>query len=98
MDQLIITAIRERRLLRLMYEGGYRTVEPHAYGNNDKSGHDLLRAYQVDGSSKSFQFVGWKLFRRDEVHSIELLDQRFSAPRPDYKRGDKAMSRIFAEL
>jgi hypothetical protein len=98
MNQAIIAAIREKRLLRLVYEGGYRTVEPHAYGHNAKTGSDLLRAYQISGSSRSFAFVGWKLFRQDEIRLVEVLNDRFASARPEYKRGDKSMDRIYVEL
>jgi hypothetical protein len=94
----IATAIRERRLIRLVYDGGYRTVEPHAHGHNNKKNHDLLRAYQVSGSSKSFEYVGWKLFRCDEMLSFQVLEDRFSGPRDGYKRGDKALDQIYSEL
>lgn len=94
----IATPIHNRNLLRLIYDGGSRTVEPHAYGHNNAKSHDLLRAYQVSGSSKSFEYVGWKLFRCDEIQSIEVLTDRFAAPRDGYKRGDKALDQIYAEL
>lgn len=98
MDSRLTAAIRDRRMIQLHYEGGYRLVEPHAYGHNDNKGHDLLRAYQVSGSSNSFEFVGWKLFRCDEMLSVQVLDQHFAGPRSGYKRGDKALDRVYAEL
>ena len=94
----ICAAINGRKLLRLHYDGGWRLVEPHAYGHNNNTGHDLLRAYQVSGSSHSFQFVGWKLFRHDEMRSVQVLEDHFSGPRPGYTRGDKALDRIYCEL
>lgn len=94
----IRAAIQNRNLLRLTYDGGFRTVEPHAYGHNDSKDHDLLRAYQVSGSSKSFEYVGWKLFRCDEIQAIEVLSDHFGAARLGYKRGDGALDRIYAEL
>ena len=97
-DQIICNAIHQRCLLRLTYDGGHRIVEPHAYGHNNNKGHDLLRAYQVSGSSKSYEYVGWKIFRRDEMTSILVLEQHFERPRQGYKRGDTALDRIYCEL
>jgi hypothetical protein len=94
----ITRAIQQRLLLQIMYDGGHRIVEPHAFGHNAGKGHDLLRAYQVSGSSKTFEYVGWKLFRCDEMLSLQVLEQHFSGPRPGYKRGDKALDQIYSEL
>ena len=94
----ICDAIRNRQLLRLNYNWGYRTVEPHAYGLND-NGHELLRVYQVAGASESGEPRGWKLLRVDEIHGLAILEENFSGPRQGYKRGDKALdARIYCEL
>lgn len=98
MNANLVSAVRNRHLVRLLYEGGFRIIEPHAYGHNDNKNHDLIRAFQVSGSSKSFEYVGWKLFRCDEMLSLQVLEQHFSGPRPGYKRGDKALDRIYCEL
>lgn len=98
MNVTLVHAIRDRKLLQLNYDGGYRVVEPHAYGHNQKQHHDLLRVYQVSGSSKSFEFVGWKLFECGELVSVQILDQTFAGSRAGYKRGDKAMDSIYAQL
>jgi hypothetical protein len=94
----IDAAIRQKRLLQIVYDGGHRIVEPHAHGRNTGKGYDLLRAYQISGSSKSFEYVGWKLFRCDEMLSVHVLEQHFSGPRAGYRRGDKALDRIYSEL
>ena len=94
----ICEAIREYRLIELTYGWGSRIVEPHAYGLND-NGHDLLRCYQTSGASESGEHHGWKLFRLDEIHSLNVLQETFSGARRGYKRGDKALDeRIYCEL
>jgi len=93
----IAEAIRKRRLLRFSYDGYLRTVEPHAYGT-DRKGRYLLRAYQVAGGSESGEFAGWKLFCEDEMVAITVASDTFAGPRPDYKRGDRAIYQIIAEL
>src|SRR3979490_801243 len=98
MDSSICSAIRNRKVLRLVYDWGNRVVEPHCYGVNDK-GHELLRCYQTSGESKSNEPRGWKIFRVDEINQLTALDQSFAAPRQGYNRGDIAMTReIYCEL
>lgn len=98
MNHLICQAIQQRKVIRLNYHWGFRLIEPHAYGSNDK-GHELLRAYQVGGASDSGQPFGWKLFRLDEVHQLHVTEEDFSGPRTGYKRGDKALDKqIYCQL
>lgn len=91
------TAIENRQLLRFNYRGHVRTVEPHIYGIDGK-GHYALSGYQVGGGSESGQSVGWKLFHVDEISEGEILQKRFSRPRLDYNRGDRAFAVVIAQL
>ena len=93
----IADAIRNRRLIRFSYDGYLRTVEPHAYGTDRKNRY-LLRGYQVAGGSESGEYVGWKLFCEDEMVALTVTNDSFQGPRVDYKRGDRAMDHIIAEL
>lgn len=98
MNSIICSAIQNQKVLRITYDWGSRTVEPHAYGLNDDD-HELLRAYQVSGSSESGETRGWKLFRVDEISSLSVLEDNFEGPRRGYRRGDKALdARIYCEL
>jgi hypothetical protein len=97
MNQVILSAIANKAVLRLEYHGFYRVVEPHAYGVNDL-GHELLRCYQTSGGSESHEQQGWKLLLLSETYSISQSGATFAGARQDYKRGDKAMSRIYAQL
>lgn len=92
----LIKAINEKKLVRLYYSEGYRTVEPHAYGLGN-SGNDLLRGYQVDGASESDKPTGWKLFKLDEIRDLSLTENIFEE-RKGYRRGDSAMQKIYAEI
>ena len=58
-----------------------------------------MRAFQTEGASASGEHEHWKLFRVDRAESIELSSDSFDGPRPEYKRGDRAMKGgIIAEL
>lgn len=96
MQNTIVQGIQKRQKLELRYSGYSRTVEPHAYGR-DKDGEEILRCYQVSGGSVSGERVGWKILKVHEVFSLSLLSEKFNA-RVGYKRGDKAMEYIFAQL
>ena len=83
--------------MELRYHGYSRIVEPHAYGV-DKRGSEKLRCYQIGGGSVSNDPIDWKLLNVAEAYSVHSTERQFSSARPDYKRGDKAMQHIYAEL
>jgi hypothetical protein len=57
----------------------------------------VLRCYQTSGGSVSGERAGWKLLKVCEVFSLHVLKEAFLV-RKEYKKGDKAMERIFAQL
>ncbi len=95
---IITAAINQRKVPKLSYPPGARLVEPHAFGwSADRK--LLMRAFQTEGASASGEHEHWKLFRVDRAESIELSSASFDGPRPEYKRGDRAMKGgIIAEL
>jgi predicted DNA-binding transcriptional regulator YafY len=97
MNSLISKAIQEMKLLEFYYDGFYRKVEPHTYGIS-KSGNEMLIAFQIRGGSKEGSFHNWKQFKVDKMERINILDQTFEKPRPDYIKGDKKIKLIFCEL
>ena len=91
-------AISHLQILELSYDGYIRCVEPHAYGHSN-AGYDVLRCWQVSGGSDANDSVRWKLLRVDEIRSLQRLPQRFSGPRPGYKRGDdRDIAQIYCQL
>lgn len=96
MNQQIVEAIEKRRTLELRYSGYSRTVEPHAYGR-DTGGEEVLRCFQQFGGSNSGERSGWKLLKVGEIFSLEVQKTVFT-PQPNYKRGDRAMPFLFAQI
>lgn len=96
MQQNIIDAIRNQKVLNFHYDGELRIVEPHCYGITT-AGNEGLRAYQTGGYSSSGKF-GWKMYDLQKAHDIKVNDEQFDGPRSGYQSGDKGMSKIYAEL
>lgn len=88
-QDLLATAIAGRRVVKIAYGPGWRTVEPHALGTSAK-GDELLRAWQVAGESESGGTEGWKLFRADRINGVCVSDDCFE-PRPGYSPEDRQM-------
>jgi predicted DNA-binding transcriptional regulator YafY len=89
---LIDRAIREKHRLRFVYHGVARLVEPQCHGIG-RRGTELLRAYQLQGGTQPEP-----LFDVSKISDLQLLDERFEKPGPNYKRDDSAMREIFAQL
>jgi len=96
MNQEIIKAIENLNVIEFYYDGELRVVEPHCYGLTT-AGNEGLRAYQVDGYSSSGKF-GWKLYDIGKADGISITEDSFDGPRTGYKRGDKGMDEIYAEI
>lgn len=57
-----------------------------------------MRVWQLRGGSVSGERSGWKLLRLDETRGLRILDEASQAPRRDYRKGDKAISRIISQV
>jgi hypothetical protein len=95
-DSMLVDAIDQRHTIMFDYEGAERIVEPHCYGVT-KKGKEAIRGYQVGGYSSSGR-MGWRLFSVDKVRNLSVGKDVFSAPRPGYKRGDRDMETIYAQI
>ena len=93
----ICQAISDLQLIGFIYDDHYRVVEPHTYGV-DKYDHAALRCYQIRGGSASGQTQGWKIFRRDDMHGVTVLEETFSGPRRGYSKDDKIFDTIQCQL
>ncbi len=97
MNQLICSAIHDRRVLKFTYHGHPLVVEPYAYGLSwtDK---EVIRCYQTGGTSGYGMVPLWRLIEIDEIESLTVTEERFEGERIGYTKGDKKMSAIFCEL
>jgi hypothetical protein len=90
---LVCRAIREWRLVRLVYKDALRMVEPHLFGFA-ASEEPMFSGWQVSGRSG----VGWRNFHFSGVSGLALTDETFSEPRPDYNPDDPSFARITCRL
>ena len=78
-DPLLWQAIERKRMIRLVYHGKDRLVEPHDHGV--LNGAIQLLGYQVAGSS-SRPLPNWILMKVDEMADLEMLEKTFAGGRP----------------
>ncbi|WP_084336328.1 hypothetical protein [Pseudomonas indica] len=96
MIDLITNAIRNQQVLSFTYDSLPRIVEPHALGIS-RAGNNVLRCYQTQGRHIT-PGHDWDLCEVAKMKDLQLTGNCFNGPRPGYKRGDKHMAQIFAEL
>lgn len=87
--RLIVQAVRECRTLTFWYDGEPTIVEPHWYGVDTK-GFETLGAYQIGRKV-------WRLFHVHEISRLALGLDSFR-PQSNFKRDDKDMTLIYAEV
>lgn len=76
MENIIIAAIKAKKVLSFTYSGYPRVVEPHVYGI-DGGAHQLL-GYQIRGSSKSGGTLPeWRRFNISAMLNLQILDESF---------------------
>jgi hypothetical protein len=95
--ELARQALERGVCLELQYDGFVRVVEVHAVGSS-KAGFTIMRVWQLSGGSAHAESTGWKLMRLDDATCVSLTALESQAPRPGYKKGDRAMSRVLCEV
>lgn len=96
MRHIIEEAIRNRHYLTFTYEGIARQVQPAAVGVS-RAGNDVLRCFQTKGGHNTAGH-DWDLCILSKISGLSVTAERFEALPPGYKRGDKGMVKIYAEL
>jgi hypothetical protein len=92
-EDLICTAIQERRLLELRYRDEDRIVEPYLLFES-KNGHVLLHGYIWDRSAEENGSDHWCNLRLDEIQSAVLSQLRFESPRQGYNAQGKLFHHV----
>jgi hypothetical protein len=69
----------------------------HTYGVS-KNGCEMFVAFQIRGGSKEGKVHYWKQFNVAKIGKLNILDESFEKPRPDYVKGDKKIKLIYCEL
>ena len=97
MNTILCDAIAARRLLRFIYDGYERVVEPHAYGINTAD-HEMLSCWLVGGWSQSETAPGWRNYLVRDMHDIHALAEPFAGPRAGYNAADAAFRQVYCRL
>lgn len=96
MINLLTIAIKERKEISFDYSGIPRIGFPAAIGMSRK-GNEVLRIYQTEGGHVNPNHE-WDLCLISELSNVVFTGEIFNIDPPGYKRGDRGMSSIFAEL
>jgi hypothetical protein len=92
MKEIICEAIRQKQRIKFEYNEKLRVGEPQCCGQTS-TGKDAVRVHLTFGGSRPEQ-----LFELDKMMSVELLNEHFTKPGPNYKRNDSAMLKIYCQL
>jgi hypothetical protein len=96
-DRTILSAIKNKEVLRFNYNGKERIVEPQTYGVSI-AGREVLRAHQIGGRSSSGQVRMAKLFDLEKISNLRKTGMVFGAALPAHNPKDSAMVEVFATL
>jgi hypothetical protein len=96
MRNFFMQAIKTRQVVSFTYKGIDRVVEPHAVGVTSK-GNEVIRCYQIAGGHVTPGHE-WDLCTLSKITGLSMTGQSFDGPRQGYKRGDRGMVTIYAEL
>jgi hypothetical protein len=97
MHVLICDAIRARRLLRFVYEGYERIIEPHAHGLNAAS-REVVSGWLVGGWTRTDTEPGWRNYLVHDMHDVHVLAEPFAGPRSGFNPQSSRMRQIFCQL
>lgn len=96
---IVVTALKERRVVIFSYKGHERVVEPHALGKGTDE-KPVLLAWQLRGGSQSEPPPGWRVFVMAEISGLKATDETFAKPRPDFgtQKGGRGLKKIEQEV
>jgi hypothetical protein len=89
---LICEAIIHKNRIRFIYHEKDRIGEPQSCGIST-AGKEVARVHMVIGGSRPEQ-----LFELTNMESLEVLNEHFSKPGPNYRPNDSAMMETYCQL
>jgi len=92
----LIAAIQDRKYIAFTYSGLPREAQAVAVGVS-RAGNDVLRCYQTAGGHVTPGHE-WDLCELSKINDLRVLGTTFQAAPLGYRRGDKHMRQIYAEL
>lgn len=98
MEKIICEAIQNRLVIKFIYDGETRVVEPFALGYHKDTGNLVLRSYRVGGYSKSANEPPWRLFVMNNATELEITTTAAQSDREYYNPNDKHMSEILCNV
>lgn len=96
MIKTIISAIESRKEINFTYDGLPRIAQPAAIGESS-NGNVVMRCYQTHGRHITPGHE-WDLCTVSNIGELEITADSFRTDPPHYKRGDKHMRQIYAQL
>lgn len=94
MNEVICEAIRKKEVLKFLYQGKERIVEPHLYGWNAESKKEILSGYQIAGFSDSSRLPAWRNFYAARIRDLEILSAHFQ-PQNSFNPEDPSISILY---
>lgn len=95
MVTLLCEAIANRRIVRFDYASKSRYVEPHLLGETTHGQVALFGWSEEEDKQQS----GWRLFALKGIAGLEVMEETFPHPRPQYNpTGDKNLAKILCAL
>ena len=91
-----ISAIRQRKYISFTFSGLARVAQPAAVGVS-KAGNPVLRCFQTEGGHITAGHE-WDFCELSKIVGLQVLDKTFASNPAGYRRGDKHMAHIYAEL
>ena len=88
-NQIILSAVQDRRRIRFWYDNEIRTVEPHCYGSS-ASGTESMVGFQLGSNA-------WRWFHVPGMTRVSVMSETFE-PRADYIEDQPGVAVIFAQV
>lgn len=80
MENDIITAILNKKIITFLYDGANRTCEPHIFGLTNNKNQVLC--YQIQGGSVRGGIPEWRRFDLGGISDLVVTDDEFPGVRP----------------